>query len=265
MLHISKTHSIFLSFLLLPPFFTLAQDKTKTGGTENKQAKYVHADTNNNTFNNQPIYNMEIKPHIFANASSTIHDIGIKIGDIAILIKQMVKTTATRENYECLKNIIKNLLWQNRYKIAGGTLLGSYSATSLLLVANYHQLYHSVFWAHWKNNSSFEALCSIPQKELAKELLLAIGEHHYNKDNPTDLAYPLVTFIKDIDWEISLIKQYITTAQTIKNLYLMPIFPTNDKKLQQARKLLERDLFIKHIFLSWLADYNLTTAEKLNA
>jgi hypothetical protein len=45
----------------------------------------------------------------------------------------------------------------------------------------------------------------------------------------------------------------------------MPLFPTNDKKLTRATKMLERALFIKHIFLSWLADYNLTSTEKLNS
>jgi hypothetical protein len=259
MLHIFRTYNIFLSLLLLPPFFTLAQNTS----VENDSKRT--GDMINNLTNQSPIFNTEIKPQFITNTSTIIHAIGVKVGDITILVKQMITDTVTRKNYECLKAIIKNILWKYRYKIAGGTLIGSYSATSLLLVANYHQIYHSVFWAHWKNKSSFEDLCSIPQKELAKELLLAIGEHHYNKDNPTDLAYPLVTFIKDIDWEISLIKQYITTAQTIKSLFLMPLFPTNDKKIQQAKRLLERDLFIKHIFLSWLADYNLTSAEKLNA
>jgi hypothetical protein len=253
MLHLSKTYIFFISFLLLPPFFTYAQENPLT-----KQQTI-----NNTVTGAAPVFNTKIKPQFITNTTSTIHAIGVKIGDITVLITQTMKEVITKDNYETLKNIIKKLIWQHRYKIAGGALVGSYSATSLLLIADYHHL-DNMFWAHWKQHSSFEDLCAIPQKELAKEVLLAIGQHHYNKTNPTDLAYPLITFIKEIDWEIGTIKRYIATTKIIKRLRLMPIFPTNENKFNQAAKMLERTFFIKHIFLSWLADYNLASTQKMS-
>lgn len=224
---------------------------------------------NNNTVNNNPtiggaspIFNTEINPKIITHTHSVINAIGVKISDITFIISEKIRETVTAKNYEILKQCIKQILWENRYKIVGGTLLGSYSATSLLLMTDYHALNYTLFWTRWKQDYTFEKLCAIPQKELARELMLAIGQHHYNNTNPTDLAYPLITFIKDIDMEIKTIKRYITTTKIIKNLYLMPLFPTNEKKLNRATKMLERALFIKHIFLSWLADYNLASAEK---
>lgn len=261
MLYFSTIRFLCVALLLLPPICINGQD----GSTE----KIVH---HNHTVNNNPtiagaapVFNTEIKPQFITNTQSTINAIGVKIGDISILIKHAFNTTITRENYDYVKQTIAGILWQNRYKIAGGTLATSYSAMSLLLIADYHRMDNSMFWVYWKHTSTFEDLCSIPQKDLARELMLAIGEHHFNKDNPTDLAYPLITFIKDIDWEIETIKRYITTTKILKRLYLMPLFPTNEKKLNRATKMLERVLFIKHIFLSWLADYNLTSTEKLNA
>jgi len=248
-----KIRPFFLSLLLLPPLYVNAENPVTK--------KTVHHTTATSA---SPVFNTEIKPQFVTHTNSVINAIGIQIKDIYVSISHIVQDKITKENYELLKKIIKELLWQNRYKIAGGTVLGSYSTASLLLVSDYHQLNNNMFWAQWKRKSTFEDLCAIPQKELAKELLLAIGQHHFNKDNPTDLAYPLITFIKDIDWEINTIKRYIMTTKTIKRLCLMPLFPTNDHKLNRATKMLERALFIKHIFLSWLADYNLTNTEKLN-
>lgn len=265
MFYFSKIRTLFLLHLFLTPLFLNTQD--------NGVREVVN---HNNTFNNNPtiggaapVFNTNISPQVDVHTTSTIDAIGVKVGDILIIVKQTITTTINhtfiKENYDYIKQTIANILWKNRYKIAGGALATSYSAMSLFLIVDYHQLNNSMFWAQWKHKSTFEDLCAIPQKELARELMLAIGEHHYNKDNPTDLAYPLIAFIKDIDWEIATIKRYITTTKALKQLYLMSIFPTNDKKLNRAIKMLERALFIRHIFLSWLADYNLTSTEKLNA
>ena len=173
-----------------------------------------------------------------------------------------IKKKATRENYELIKELIKTMLWEHRYKIAGGTVVGSYSATSVLLLADYHYLSRSTAWSRWKPECTFEDLCAIPQKDLARELLLTIGQCYYNDKNPTDLAHPLIQFLTTIDTEIKTIKRYIGTTKIIKRLHLITIFPTNETKIAQAQKLLERALFIKHIFLSWLSDYNLASNYK---
>jgi hypothetical protein len=221
---------------------------------------------NNNTqnFNPSPSWHTEIKPNIYVTASAIIDKISIRIEQISITIWQTITETITKKNAALLKDLIKLLLWENRYKIAGGTVFCSYGAANALLCMDYYYLCHNMVWAHWKHKKTFEELCAIPQKDLARELLLSIGQHHYNKDNPTDLAYPLITFIKHIDWEIDIIKRYIRTTKTIKKIALTPFFATNERKLERATRALQRAVFIKHIFLSWLADYNLASTEKMN-
>ena len=215
-------------------------------------------------------HNTNIYPTVTATASSSainvvdmMNVIKTNIRQVCTVVSQTAQDTFSTKNRDLLKKLLKDWAWEHRYRIAGGTILGSYSAMSLLLIADYHHL-TTMHWAHWRQEQSFEQLCAIPQKELAKELLLSIGEHHFNKNNPTDLAYPLIAFIKDIDWEVDIIKRYIFTTRFIKKIGLMPIFPTNENKLNRAIKMLERVLFIKHIFLSWLADYHLTHTEKIN-
>lgn len=260
MLYTSHLRTLLLSLIFVSSLYLHAEIQVVPQTINNQP----YNTTNNPTLTASPVIKVKNDSHYTNNNMAIIRAIGVKISDIYVLVSQAVRDTVTKKNYELLRDLIKDLLWQNRYKIAGGAALGSYSATSLLLVVDYHQMNSNMFWAYWKHKSTFEDLCAIPQKELAKELLLAIGEHHYNKDNPTDLAYPLIAFIKDIDWEIDTIKRYITTTKILKSLYLMPLFPTNEKKIARAAKMLERALFIKHIFLSWLADYNLTSTEKLN-
>jgi hypothetical protein len=210
-----------------------------------------------------PVFHNEISPQFNTNTKSFINAVGIQVSDITVLCTNFLKETVTADNYNLLKTLIKQLLWESRYKIAGGALLGSYSTMSLLLLMDYYTMHRTMFWARWKEQLSFEDLCGIPQIELSRELMLTIGKHHFNKSNPTDLAYPLITFIKEIDNEITTIKRYIMTTKIIKKLRVVWLFPTNDAKIAQANKMLERALFIKHIFLSWLADYNLAMTQKI--
>ena len=100
------------------------------------------------------------------------------------------------------------------------------------------------------------------QKNLTQELLATINENNYNKNNPTDFTHPLVLFLTTIDREIAICKRYIATTQIIKRLKLMGIFPTNDSKLDEVNKLLQRALFVKHLFLSWLSEYNMGNKKK---
>lgn len=213
-----------------------------------------------------PTYNNNFDPHIdlrpqinIANSSA----FSVKIGDITLQCIQKIKNTATPENYHLLKNLITQALWQYRYHIAGGTVVSSYGIISMLLLVDYyHTLQNNTIWARWKPECNFECLCTLPQKDLTHELLCAINKHYYNKDKPTDFAHPLTTFIYAVDAEIKICKRYIKIAKIIKRLHLIPIFPTSDNKLHQATQLLERALFIKHLFLSWLAEYNIASNQK---
>lgn len=197
-----------------------------------------------------------------SSANTTMNNnfqFSVEFQNIIMQCKQKIKETITPENYQTFKNFMMQTLWEYRYTAACATLVGSYSIISLLLVVDYYSyLQSNTLWARWKAEYNFEQLCTIPQKELTQELLTAINESNYNKTNPTDFTHPLIMFLTAIDKEIAICKRYITTAQTIKRLGLMKIFPTNDSKLEEVNKLLQRALFIKHIFLTWLTDYNLT-------
>jgi hypothetical protein len=215
------------------------------------------------TYNYTPAITSEIHPHITTELHPNIiinnsSELSVKISNISMQCVQKIKEAITQENYHSFKNFLTKTLWQYRYVIACTTLIGSYSITSLLLLTDYYShLQSHTLWARWKAEYSFEQLCTMQQKNLTQELLTTINEKNYNKNNPTDFTHPLTMFLTSIDTEIKICKRYIATTQTIKRLRLMGIFPTNDSKLDEVSKLLQRALFVKHLFLSWLSEYNI--------
>jgi hypothetical protein len=239
MLHKKQITLIIFSFVLLQP---LCAHQNPTPHSVNIQAN--------------PTLTTTISPTFYNTTTSTIN---IQIRDISLQIMEKAQETFTKGNYNIVKNAIKNLIWEYRYNLTAATIIGAYSTANIVLLNDYYYLTNTTRWSHWKPDASFELLCTMPQNELTQELIRAIGEQHVNKKNPTDLSHPLITFIETIEHEIKTCKRYLNLAKTIKQLHLMKIFPINDNKTTAVNTCLERALFIKHIFLSWLAERNLTT------
>jgi len=246
-----------LLFLLLVPF-TTTHPQNPPGNNQicTNQPTFTNNPTASPVFNNGPV-NTKISPKFITNTTSTINAVGTYMRDITLSMVQKAQELCTQENYDHAKKHLQQLLWNYRYKIAIGTLISAYSTISILLLTDYHYLKDAHRWSQWKSDCTFEHLCSIPQTELAQELIRAIGEHHYNKKNPADASHPLITFIATIETEIKICKRYLAITKALQFLHLIPIFPCNSAKINQTRAFLERCLFIKHIFLSWLAERNL--------
>ena len=125
--------TLLFSFLLLPPFIHSSQSP------DIKKGEAVTAPLPAGTtpvpivgsINVSPICTAEYKPTFITTNTATIHAIGIKIEEIRVLIKQTITNTFTWNNYDMAKSYLRHLLWNNRYKIAGGTALTTYSGASL--------------------------------------------------------------------------------------------------------------------------------------
>lgn len=188
----------------------------------------------------------------------------VNLVEITTLVSTKIKTlfndckhVMIDQDYKKICKLLKNWLWEKKYTIglySTGSLYGLFS--SYLFLEYFFYSTNKNLWAHWKSDCTFEQLCEIEQKALARELILSIQMHNLDLKNPTNFAQPLITFIYSIDCEIKRIKRYIAIAQTLYHSPLGVIFPTNEKKINYARILLERTQFVRHIFLSWLAEYN---------
>jgi hypothetical protein len=202
-------------------------------------------------------YNPTMQPHFDVHITNS-SAFSVKIGDITLQCIQKIQETITRENYQLLKNNLCTALWEYRYQLTAGACATAYFTTiATLLIDYYYHLQDNAVWANWKHECSFEDLCNIPHKDLTHELLCAINTQYYNKEKPTDGAHPLMIFIGTITHEIAVCKRYIKIANTLKQLRIAFLFPVSEAKINHVNKLLERTLFIKHLFLSWLAEYNI--------
>ncbi len=237
------------NFLLLLTFLS-----TYTYATQNPGNNPIF---NNNPNIANPTYNTNINPQFITNTTSTINAIGVQMKDVAFTMLQKAQEVFTKENYNSVNNALKTLLWKYRYKIAAGTIITAYSSIYIFLLHDYYYLKDTQRWSCWKSDYSFEHLCATPHTELTQELIRSIGEYHYNRKNPNDASHPLITFIATIETEVKTCKRYLKIAGTIKKLHLTNIFPINDAKIGETKRFLERCLFVKHLFLSWLTERNL--------
>ena len=148
-----------------------------------------------------------------------------------------------------------NFLYSKRYFIGATIILGGYIMTCNFFVRGTKYLERTDTWASWHSDIPLEILMATPQSELAKELVLEIQRRYSNAQNPTDFISPLITFIKVIDEEIIMIKQYAEIYRLINKLHLQNIFPINQKQFNMLDEKEKKLIYFKNTFLSWAAEY----------
>lgn len=155
-----------------------------------------------------------------------------------------------------LANSLAALLWAHKFKLIFLTLVGTYGAIAGTIVRMNYVINKPDLWACWKQHLSYEELCAIPNKQLENDLLFTI-QHYINAKNPTDSITPFVRFVAALEYEVALLNRYIWIGQWLNRLHIMRLFPIDDMRIKQAEQKLHRLHFVKHIFLSWAATYNI--------
>lgn len=151
----------------------------------------------------------------------------------------------------------KALLWAHKFKLIMLILVGTYSSIALTIVRMNHIIDQADAWSCWKQHLSYEELCTIPNKQLEEDLLFTVQHQYMNQKNPTDSITPFVRFVSAIEYEVAILNRYIWLGSWLKRLHIMRLFPMSDDRIKQAEQKLQRLHFVKHIFLSWAATYNI--------
>lgn len=151
-----------------------------------------------------------------------------------------------------------NFLYKKRYFIAASLLFGGYVLACNYFVQANKYLEQPDIWSSWRPETPLDALLAIPQQELAKELILEIQRRYSNAQNPTDFISPLIAFIKAIDSEILIIKQYAEVYQWITKFHLQSALPINQKLFDQLVENNRKLIYLKNVFLSWAAEYKIS-------
>lgn len=146
-------------------------------------------------------------------------------------------------------------LYQKRFFIGASIILGGYIYACHLIVKANKYLENPETWSSWRQDIPHELLITIPQPELAKDLILEVQRRYSNPQNPTDFLSPLIAFIHSIDDEITMMKRLNFVYSWLKKLHIIYILPINEKLFCKVEEKLKKLIYLKQIFLAWAAEY----------
>jgi len=144
----------------------------------------------------------------------------------------------------------------NKFYIGAGGVIGLYSYYCYQVICGNLYLKKTDLWSSWKHELSFDQLCLIPQQTLARELILSIQHQGIDMQKPTDFMVPLVLFLHVIEEERRELLYYQTLYRRISMLKCRFLFPFNRKRYNHIEERLRRLSFVKNIFISWMAEFN---------
>jgi hypothetical protein len=159
--------------------------------------------------------------------------------------------------FEQWKSQTVNFFYSNRYMVGISIILGCYIIACNYAVQANKLLEQTDTWTSWHSEMSAEQLMTIPDKELAKELVLEIQRRYSNPQNPTDFISPLIAFVRAIDREIETLKKYLTYYTWVHKLHAQRILPIQQKAVHKANDGYKKIVYVKTVFLTWAADYKI--------
>lgn len=204
--------------------------------------------------NNQPIIDITISPN-----NQIMVDIGASINKVINNVQNNI-----RQRFEFIKHDALDIYsscthytQQHSIRIAAGACLLGYTALCSTLFFFSHKLNQPNTWGSWKEQYSLEILQGLPQKELAKELIVTIQHKYQTPQTLHDFMMPLISFLIDVNQEIRSYEHFIKIHVWIDTFKLSALFPAQKDLLQKAPKRIERLLFIKNLLLQWVIEYKM--------
>ncbi len=151
----------------------------------------------------------------------------------------------THQSYQSLLEWIKD----NKKKSVFYCLVGGYCSTQAYLWYLGYALSKSTCWSRWKNHCSLEDLYRRKQSELKQEILTEARNRSASAKNVDDGAL-LVSFLTEMDHELSLLESYRTLITTLTTIFIGKIFFYNTRLYHEISERINRLLFIKNTMLS---------------
>lgn len=154
-------------------------------------------------------------------------------------------------------NLFASRLYDHRYTLIGSMAAGLYLFLFYEVIKGNNYLERQDSWALWKQHIPLSQLLEIPQEDLSNELILEIQRRYTSREKPTDFISSLITFMRDIEKEIELVKYFINLESWLRSFRIARLFPINSRRFSQASDRLNRLTYIKNTFLTWAAYYKM--------
>ena len=184
-------------------------------------------------------------------------------------------TTTTHQKSELSNRLIKKIksislpelrstadrcfssIMEHKWTVYGVTFLALYLIACYQLVRGNAYFKNRSSWSAWKEEISLRDLAEIPQTEVARELIISIQRKYLNPQNPSDFFGPLVSFLVDLEAEITVSKRYLKRFNWLGKIYFTYLFPGDTSAFALAEEKIARLFFIKEIFVTWTVEHKL--------
>ena len=162
--------------------------------------------------------------------------------------------TATKEQMSlCLFRVTT---WIRAHKIKTSFLcgLGIYSGLHLYVWSLAQKLSDPQCWSYWKRLLSLNDLYQTKQDELITSIMTTLQNTYHDTNQLTNAE----RFIKDAANELSLLKSYKNTLNSLNMWYLRKLFFVNRSPLGTIPERIARLEFLKNTVTGWLKEYKST-------
>lgn len=143
--------------------------------------------------------------------------------------------------------------WDNNrscWPTIGKVIIGAYVCTTAYLLYARYLLNNLCAWNNWKNPIPLSDLATMQQKNV-HDLLVQSIEMRYNCPSGT-FAMNLPQFLRDTALEIEILNTYKMLANSLRSVYLAPLFFISDDSIRQADEKIKRLRFMQTIIVGEL-------------
>ncbi|MCX5924135.1 MAG: hypothetical protein NTZ68_01800 [Candidatus Dependentiae bacterium] len=141
----------------------------------------------------------------------------------------------------------------SKFKICALSLLSSYALTAYKLHLVHELLESHDAWCNWKEVVALSHLISSPYEDTIKQLQIDTAKRYFILSTNQSNQDAHVTFLKEVQEEISLLKNYLWWSSAIKTLHCSGCFYMVDACVIQEK--LARLNFMIDIFIRWQVEH----------
>lgn len=151
---------------------------------------------------------------------------------------------------------IQNFFTQYKWRIIGGSIVGSYVFLCYWIAKGNGYLGQSQLWSSWRQEMPLNQLLAIPQQQCAQDLIQEIRFRYMSMSNEENGRQPFFAFVQDINQEEEQLKWYQTMYERLSWLYITRIVPFSSARFLTIPERLSRLAYYKNLFKSWAITHN---------
>ncbi len=168
-----------------------------------------------------------------------------------------------KERLDQLIDWIYGSIAQHKMLIVGTGLAYGYGKLFKKVAGLNRYLRHPDRWAHWHGELTYKQLTSLEEKDLVRQLVVAIQQKYVAFDDPLSVETPLQSFLKKINYEQKQFIAYQELYSWLSTVWGQYLFPFDRKLFSKIPSKLKRIAHLKKTFCAWIAEYKIQQANLL--